>query len=110
MTISARNRDELDTVVNRLVNGLQPERITLFGSQAEGGDNDDSDFDLLVIVADSDLPRHRREALAYDLLWGLTTPVDVIVMTRAEYERSRTVRTSLAASADTRGRVLFRVR
>ncbi len=87
--------------------GLQPERVYLFGSQARGQAGAGSDVDLLVVVADSDLPRHRREALSDDLLWGLTTPVDVIVLTRDEFQRAGQVKTSLASTVKTEGKVLY---
>jgi predicted nucleotidyltransferase len=96
----------LDEIVARLAQGLQAEQIYLFGSQATKKDAPGRDVDLLV-VAPSQLPRHQREALAYDLLWGLTTPVDVIVMTRAEFQRTSTVKTSLAATVKKKGILLY---
>jgi len=97
----------LDDIVSRLARGLRPERIYLFGSQAIGRANRESDYDLLIVVSRSDLPRHRREAHSYDLLWGLTTPVDLIVLTRAEFRRLSRVKTSLAATAQTKGILLY---
>lgn len=97
----------LEPVIDRLVDGLQPERIYLFGSQASGQASQDSDFDLMVIVPESALPRHRREAISYDLLWGLTTPVDLIVLTREEFNRTSQVKTSLAAQVKAHGQVLY---
>jgi predicted nucleotidyltransferase len=72
METNINQRELLDEVVNRLVRGLHPERIYLFGSQARSQAGEGSDIDLLVVVPDSDLPRHQREARSYDLLWGLT--------------------------------------
>jgi len=97
----------LDDIVSRLAKGLKAERIYLFGSQAIGQAKPDSDYDLLVVVPRSQAPRHRREARSYDLLWGLTTPVDVIVLTRAEFKRSAKVKTSLAATAQAQGILLY---
>lgn len=97
----------LQKIVDRLVAGLHPERIYLFGSQAREEAGPDSDIDLLLVVPDSDLPRHRREALSYDLLWGLTAPVDLIVLTQAEFQRSSRVKTSLASTVQTEGKVLY---
>ncbi|MDQ7029669.1 MAG: nucleotidyltransferase domain-containing protein [Ardenticatenia bacterium] len=105
MTIS--RADVLEEIVTRLVQGLQPERIYLFGSWARGEASEGSDVDLLVVVSDSDLPRHRREALSYDLLWGLPVPVDVIVLTRAEFERGTRVKTSLPAIVQAEGKLLY---
>jgi predicted nucleotidyltransferase len=50
-------RDEeaaLRLVVDRLVAGLHPFRIYLFGSRAEGRARPDSDFDLAVVFDDAD--------------------------------------------------------
>lgn len=99
---------ELQEVVRRLVNGLQPEQIYLFGSAARGTHvSGESDLDLLVIVPDSDLPRHQREARSYDMLWGLTTPVDLIVLTREEFNRTSQVRASLASTALNHGVLIY---
>jgi predicted nucleotidyltransferase len=97
----------LKEVVDRLARGLHPEKIYLFGSQARDQGQGGSDIDLLVVVADSDLPRHCREALSYDLLWGLTAPVDVIVFTRAEFQPASRVKTSLASIVQAEGRLLY---
>lgn len=97
----------LDEVVARLANGLEAESIYLFGSQAEGRAKPGSDYDLLVVLSHSELPRHRREAISYDLLWGLTVPVDVIVLTHSEFQWQIQVRTSLAAQAKSKGILLY---
>jgi hypothetical protein len=59
------------------------------------------------VVPHSDLPRHRREALAYDSLWGLTVPVDVIVLTRSEFQRASQVKSSLAATVLAEGQLIY---
>jgi predicted nucleotidyltransferase len=107
MVMTSSLHPVLDEVVSRLASGLKPERIYLFGSQASGQAGPGSDYDLLVVVPRSDLPRHQREAFSYDLLWGLTTPVDVIVLTRAEFQRLAQVKTSLAATAKDKGILLY---
>jgi uncharacterized protein len=97
----------LKAIVERLVQGLQPEKVILFGSHAYGEPNDDSDIDILVIVSDSDEPRHQRASQAYSSLWGLTAPTEILVLTRREVEKSATVATSLVSQALERGRVLY---
>ncbi|WP_068815555.1 nucleotidyltransferase domain-containing protein [Phormidesmis priestleyi] len=97
----------LKEIVERLVQGLQPEKVILFGSHAYGEPHEDSDIDILVIVSDSDEPRHRRASQAYGSLWGLTAPTEILVLTRREVEKSATVATSLVSQALERGKVLY---
>ena len=42
------SKEILDEIVRRLVEALQPDRIYLFGSRANGSPNVDSDVDLIV--------------------------------------------------------------
>jgi predicted nucleotidyltransferase len=102
------DRDTVITeLIRRLVPVLQPEEIYLFGSQARGEARPDSDYDVLLIVRDSAEPAYRREQAAYRALWGLGAPVDVRVLTRAEFERQARVRTSLPATVRREGRRVY---
>jgi predicted nucleotidyltransferase len=97
----------LQEVIHRLVSNFQPERIYLFGSYARGSEvAGQSDIDILVIIRESDLPRHQREAQFYDSLWGLPTPVEMIVLTRREFDQAKEVKTSLSATAVNQGVVI----
>jgi predicted nucleotidyltransferase len=97
----------LEEIVQRLVQGLRPEKIILFGSHAYGEPTEASDIDLLIVVSDSDQPRYRRAREAYECLWGLTAPTELIVLTRKELEMAARVPTSLGYQALRRGRVLY---
>lgn len=97
----------LETIVQRLVDCLEPEKIILFGSHAYGTPNEDSDIDLLVIVEHSDQPRYRRSRAAYAALRGIMVSTDVIVMTAGEVERSVNVPSSLASRAIHHGKLLY---
>ncbi|HHB90827.1 MAG TPA: nucleotidyltransferase domain-containing protein [Anaerolineae bacterium] len=106
-TPSSEAVETLEEAVRRLVQHLAPERIYLFGSLSRAEATPDSDIDLLVIVSESSLPRHRREALAYQSLWGMTAPIDVIVMTREEFQRGQQVSTSLPSTVIREGILLY---
>ncbi|MBW4516490.1 MAG: nucleotidyltransferase domain-containing protein [Timaviella obliquedivisa GSE-PSE-MK23-08B] len=97
----------LNEIVSRLVKRLQPEKIIPFGSHAYGGPTVDSDIDLLIILSDSDQPHHRRASHAYEFLWGLTAPTELLVLTHQEVEKRVTVKNSLVNEAVNRGRVLY---
>jgi len=99
--------DALQTVVARLVTGLSPERIILFGSRAEGTADDHGDLDLLVIVSDSAQPPHRRAQEAYRCVGAVGVPKDLLVLTREEFERQAQIVTSLARRVEATGKVLY---
>jgi len=97
----------LDDVVKRLVDGLHPEKIILFGSHAYGVPNEDSDIDLLIVISESDEPRYRRAQKAYGYLWGLGVPIELVILTRQEVDQSLNVVTSLARKAVKQGKILY---
>ena len=86
---------------------FSPERIILFGSHAWGHPNKNSDVDLLVVVSESDQPAPRRAARAYSCLREVPLPLDILVKTQAEVERTRHVPASLVNEIYERGRVLY---
>nr|VFJ97093.1 MAG: Predicted nucleotidyltransferase [Candidatus Kentron sp. LFY] len=96
-----------EEIIRRLVEGLAPERIILFGSRAWGEPAPDSDMDLLVIVSHSDLTAHQRSVQALHCLRGLRMAVDILVKTRDEFEFFRQVPASLEHKIATQGRILY---
>ncbi len=96
----------LADMVERLVRAFQPERIYLFGSRARGTGTEESDFDLLMVVSQSSLPRYRRDQAAFRVLIGVGASKDILVLTREEFDRQRTVLTSLPALVEREGLLL----
>lgn len=99
--------DHLAEAVRRLVETLAPESVYLFGSVARGEATKDSDCDLMVIVSDSGEPRHRRAQRAYRALRGIPIPVEVLVLTRQEFERQLEVAASLPSAVRHEGQLLY---
>ncbi|THJ24720.1 MAG: nucleotidyltransferase domain-containing protein [Nitrospira sp. CG24E] len=97
----------IEKIVQRLVAALSPERIYLFGSQARGEAGPDSDYDLLVVVPASTLPRYRRDQAAFEALLGVGVAKDVLVLTHDEFERQRTIVCSLSATVEREGVLLY---
>lgn len=99
MTEPMLERDpKLRLVVDRLVGAYIPERIYLFGSVARGDADQDSDYDLMVVVPD-DAPLERRGSrLGYQALRGTGIAVDVLVWTRGHFERRSHLAASLPAT------------
>ena len=94
-------------IARRIVAALSPERIYLFGSRARGDAQPDSDYDVLVVVSTSQLPGHRRDAMALRALRGLRLSVDVLVLTRAEFDGKLDVVCSLPATVVREGKLIY---
>ncbi|HET6468864.1 MAG TPA: nucleotidyltransferase domain-containing protein [Geminicoccaceae bacterium] len=96
-------RDLLD----RVVRYFEPEAVILFGSHARGAAGPDSDYDLLVILAD-DAPAEKRTLRAgWESRRGWHGAVDVVPCRRGWFEEKRDVVNSLAWIADTQGVMVY---
>ena len=97
----------LESAVERLKAEFQPEEIYLFGSHAWGTPTEDSDVDLMVIVPGSDERPIRRMQRAHRCLRGIGFAKDVLVSTRAEFDRYRHLSASLSNKIFHEGRKLY---
>ena len=70
-------------VVQRLSEAAGPARIILFGSQARGESNDESDVDLLVVERGMD-DRHAEMVRLRDALRPLLIPFDILVASQQQ--------------------------
>jgi predicted nucleotidyltransferase len=100
------DRTLLREVVRRIRAAAEPQRIILFGSKARGEGQADSDLDLLIVI-ETDLPRHKRPLPFYRALTGLGLAKDIVVYTPAEVEEWKTASCSLVATALREGLVLY---
>jgi len=97
----------LEEAVRRIVAALHPEAIYLYGSHAYGEPHEDSDVDLLIVVPNSSLPPHKRATIAYRVLRRLFLPVEVKVVTRAEFEHRSHWVSSIERVVKEKGKVLY---
>ena len=87
--MTAVSDELLDTLAERIVAEVDPEKIILFGSRARDAASEDSDIDLLVIER---LPfgpgRSRRAELSRirRALYPLRVPVDILVYSLDEVQ------------------------
>jgi uncharacterized protein len=79
-------RTLLDEVTNRLTTVYQPKAIYLFGSQAWGRPDQQSDLDVLIVVNSSDEKPYIRPRKGLASLNGLKIAKDLIVYTTEEFE------------------------
>jgi len=105
--LSPRDTVELAGIVERLLEALRPERIYAFGSHARGDATPDSDVDLAVIVARSDGPPRRREQAALRGIGLHLMPLDVLVLTKDEFNTHFDTPSSLSGTIQREGRTLY---
>jgi len=97
----------LAEIVRRLVAAYQPERIYLFGSIARGDADEDSDYDLMVVVPDDAPPERRDSGRAYEALWGVGTAVDAVVCTSGWFNARTHLKASLPGTVLREGKLLY---
>jgi predicted nucleotidyltransferase len=84
--------DKIKNIIKKALKGYTIEKIILFGSRARGDFNDDSDYDLYIILT-NDLSRIEKvqltdkilEQLAINRIWA-----DVLIRSKSEFEVYKT--------------------
>lgn len=103
MQVSLSQDKKLADIVGKLKNHFKPEKVYLFGSRAKGTAQPSSDYDLFLIVKDSNKRMIDRMVEASDLLWGRTVSVDVFVYTESEFNDYKDEFSSIANIVATEG-------
>lgn len=96
----------LQGVADRIVAGLAPQKIILFGSYAWGSPGPGSDLDILVILSTS-LSRRERRRRVSDLLRPRLAPMDIFVYTPEEIQRATQIKGSFVTEILKRGKTLY---
>lgn len=101
---AAEVEQAIQEMVRRIVEGFDPEKIILIGSQARGDAGPDSDIDLLIVM---ETDSRRRSAVEIRMaLDDIVIPKEIVVMPPDEFELRRDVVGTLAYPAVREGRVL----
>ncbi len=99
--------DELiQEIKNRIISGVHPDKIILFGSYAYGNPTKDSDLDLLVIMP-SEEPMHSRVTRIRKLVRDIHIPKDIIVYTPQEVEKWKDASVAFITSIIRKGKVIY---
>jgi predicted nucleotidyltransferase len=96
----------INDMAKRLVDDFNPERIILFGSQANGTADEHSDVDILVICPISSSRRAMMVAMDRAMR-GLGIARDIMVLSPQEYETDRHIPGTVARNASRHGRTLY---
>ena len=99
--------DVLDTIIERIVEVADPERIILFGSAVRDEMGPHSDFDLLVVKEDNSFSRGHLAEEIYMNLFGVGAAVDVIVVSPEELEEYRDSHALIISPALSEGREVY---
>ena len=100
------NNEFISIMTERIVHEFNPLQIILFGSQARGDTDQDSDIDLLVVF--EELTDKRKTAINIRVaLADLPVAKDILVSTTKELEHHRKRIGSVLRYAQQEGKVLY---
>lgn len=107
--IEVKEVDEslLQEIVERIVIGINPVKIILFGSFAYGKPKKGSDLDILIIVDKCSSSRREERIKIRALLQDLLIPKDIIVATVDDVEEWRNVSQAFLTLIIKKGRILY---
>lgn len=79
---------DIQLLVDKIVELVDPIEIILFGSYARGDPGPDSDIDLIVVMPDG---THRMDMMGYlyQYLPAISVPYDIIVATTIDMEKHK---------------------
>ncbi len=99
------SEQDIEEAVGKIVAGVDPEKVILFGSHASGKPDKDSDVDLLIIL-ETDLKTIDRYCMVSETLIPRPFPVDLLVYTRKEVDEQLTWTNSVVKEAVETGKVM----
>ena len=98
--------DRLGRLLEAIVERQHPVAVYLFGSRAEGGATDESDYDLMVVLPD-DAPDELLDPVrAQDLAVDVNVPADIVAVSLHTFLEFRGALYSLPGYVHARGRLL----
>ncbi len=97
---------DVQSVVNQIIANYKPQKIILFGSQAEGLASPDSDYDLFMVKDTSGTITQRQ----YDVWKSIndwSIPFDFIVYTPREVAEAKHNGSWFMKQIETKGKTLY---
>jgi len=98
--------DKIKDVARQIGVRASAKQVILFGSQARGNANENSDVDFFII-AESGLPRFKRSRELYKMFSPYPFSMDLLVYTPQEVEDSRQSQLSFVSTVLREGKVLY---
>jgi uncharacterized protein len=97
---------KLQQIVDRIIEVYGPEKIILFGSYANGTAKESSDIDLLLVKETNEVPVDRA-SFVRNSLRSFLLPMDILVYTPEEIERSKETKYSFISQVLKSGKILY---
>lgn len=98
--------NEIENAARKIGQHINAKAVILFGSYARNQPGKHSDVDLLVI-AESDLPRHKRSRRLHLMFKPYPFPMDILVYTPKEVEKEREFELSFISTVLREGKKLY---
>ncbi len=95
-----------NNIITRIIELSEPERIILFGSQAQGTNNTNSDIDLLVLIEGVVNKRQMAQKL-YKELMPFKVAIDLIIETPANYLKYKKEKSFIYYQIDKTGKTIY---
>jgi len=98
--------NEIENAARKIGQHIHAKAVILFGSYARNQPGKHSDVDLLVI-AESDLPRHERSRQLHLMFKPYPFPMDILVYTPKEVEKESEFELSFISTVLREGKKLY---
>ena len=100
------HESQIQQVAVQLGRAAQASQVILFGSYARGEATDRSDVDLMV-VAETDLPRHKRAVGLYRQFRPYPFGMDIVVYTPQEVQEAKRSPVTFVSAVLREGKTLY---
>ena len=97
----------IDEAIRRLVKIYNPLVMYLYGDYAWGTPNEESSYDILIVIESSNERVIKRGYAGFDALWGLEIPQNLVVVTKEEFDKFANDPKSDTYEIKTQGKVLY---
>ncbi len=101
------HQDQIDSLVNEIVSGYQPEKIYLFGSYASGEQTVDSDVDLFILKKTVKRKLDRNREVRKCIKTYPPAGLDIFVFTPFELQQGLKETINIGKEAITTGKLVY---
>ncbi len=78
----------------------------MFGSMARDDADENSDYDLMLIMDDDVAPELLTSKLAYQAMWGMQVATDILIWKKSEFDKRLHLKASFPATIIREGKLL----